>query len=115
MLNKDYDKQLYVAQLALREYIAGYGLMNCWKEKSIAPFHPAESASKKAEALGVEVNGFGIRHYPAGCEKEIMNQVPVAKKEASANSIMRREELPAPAARWNTAKLMEENDAVETG
>ena len=32
--NKEYDKQLYVAfQLALREYIGGFSLMNCWKRK----------------------------------------------------------------------------------
>ena len=109
--NKEYDKQLYVAfQLALREYIAGYGFDELLdKKESIAPFIQQQVAAK-AEALGIEVFGFGIRDIILpGDVKEIMNQVLVAEKKAQANSIMRREETASTRSLLNTAKLMEEN------
>ena len=62
------------------------------------------------EALGVEVNGFGIRDIILpGDMKEIMNQVLIAEKKAQANIIMRREEIASTRSLLNTAKLMEEN------
>src|SRR6478609_1115201 len=59
--NKEWDKQLYVAlQLALREYIAGSSFDELLdKKESIAPFI-LQAVKQKAEALGVEVAGFGI-------------------------------------------------------
>ena len=109
--NKDYDKQLYVAfQLALREYIAGFGFDELLEKKeSIAPFI-LQSVQASAEALGVLVSDFGIRDIILpGDVKEIMNQVLVAEKKAQANSIMRREETASTRSLLNTAKLMEEN------
>lgn len=109
--NKDYDKQLYVAfQLALREYIAGYNFDELLEKKeSMAPFI-LQSVKEKAEALGVEVYGFGIRDIILpGDVKEIMNQVLVAEKKAQANTIMRREETASTRSLLNTARLMEEN------
>ena len=65
---------------------------------------------EKAEALGVEVAGFGIRDIILpGDVKEIMNGVLVAEKKAQANIIMRREETASTRSLLNTAKLMEEN------
>jgi hypothetical protein len=109
--NKEYDKQLYVAfQLASREYIASYSFDELLEKKeSMAPFIQQQMAVK-AEALGIEVNGFGIRDIILpGDVKEIMNQVLVAEKKAQANSIMRREETASTRSLLNTAKLMEEN------
>ena len=109
--NKEYDKQLYVAfQLALREYIASYSFDDLLEKKeSIAPFI-LEQAKVRAEALGVEVLGFGIRDIILpGDVKEIMNQVLVAEKKAQANTIMRREETASTRSLLNTAKLMEDN------
>ncbi|MCX6318668.1 MAG: slipin family protein [Bacteroidetes bacterium] len=109
--NKDYDKQLYVAiQLALREYISGFGFDELLEKKeAIAPFI-LEAVKEKAEVLGVEVTGFGIRDIILpGDIKEIMNQVLVAEKKAQANTIMRREETASTRSLLNTAKLMEEN------
>jgi|SRR5258706_11101150 len=111
LMNKEYDKQLYVAfQLALREYVAGYAFDELLEKKdSIVPF-VLQSAKAKAEALGVEVNGFGIRDIILpGDVKEIMNQVLIAEKKAQANTIMRREETASTRSLLNTAKLMEEN------
>lgn len=109
--NKEYDKQLYVAfQLALREYIADYSFDELLEKKeSIAPFI-LQNVKEKAGALGVEVNGFGIRDIILpGDIKEIMNQVLIAEKKAQANTIMRREETASTRSLLNTAKLMEEN------
>src|SRR3990170_4402351 len=77
--NKEYDKQLYVAfQLALREYVAGYSFDELLEKKeSIAPF-VLQQVKEKAAALGIAVNGFGIRDIILpGDVKEIMNQVLV--------------------------------------
>ncbi|MBA4195960.1 MAG: peptidase [Chitinophaga sp.] len=109
--NKEYDKQLYVAfQLALREYVAGYTLDELLdKKEAIAPF-VLEQVKAKAEQLGIEVKGFGIRDIILpGDVKDIMNQVLVAEKKAQANTIMRREETASTRSLLNTAKLMEEN------
>jgi hypothetical protein len=109
--NKEYDKQLYVAfQLALREYIAGFGFDELLEKKdAIAPFI-LQRIKEDAAALGVEVKGFGIRDIILpGDMKEIMNQVLIAEKKAQANTIMRREETASTRSLLNTAKLMEEN------
>jgi len=109
--NKEYEKQLYVAfQLVLREYIAGFGFDELLEKKaSLAPF-VLQQVKEKAEILGVEVTGFGIRDIILpGDIKEIMNQVLVAEKKAQANTIMRREETASTRSLLNTARLMEEN------
>jgi len=111
LMNKEYDKQLYVAfQLALREYVAGYSFDELLDKKdSIAPFI-LQQVKERADALGMEVNGFGIRDIILpGDVKEIMSQVLIAEKKAQANSIMRREETASTRSLLNTAKLMEEN------
>jgi SPFH domain / Band 7 family len=111
MQNKEYDKQLYVAfQLALREYMAGFSFDELLEKKDGIAAFVLQSVKEKAEALGVEVNGFGIRDIILpGDVKEIMNQVLIAEKKAQANSIMRREETASTRSLLNTAKLMEEN------
>ena len=109
--NKEYDCQLYVIfQLALREYVGGLMFDELLEKKeSITPFILA-AVKNNAEALGIEVNGFGIRDIILpGDVKEIMNQVLIAEKKAQANIIMRREETASTRSLLNTAKLMEEN------
>lgn len=109
--NKEYDKQLYVAfQLALREYIAGYSFDEVLEKKdAMAPF-VLDQVKVKAEALGIEVAGFGIRDIILpGDVKDIMNKVLIAEKNAQANTIMRREETASTRSLLNTAKLMEDN------
>ena len=109
--NNDYEKQLYMAfQLALREYVAGFGFDELLEKKeTIAPFILA-AVKSNATNLGVEVNGFGIRDIILpGDVKDIMNKVLVAEKNAQANSIMRREETASTRSLLNTAKLMEDN------
>lgn len=109
--NKEWEKQLYVSfQLALREYISGFSFDELLEKKeSLSPFI-VQRVAAKAEALGIEVGGFGIRDIILpGDVKEIMNSVLVAEKKAQANIIMRREETASTRSLLNTAKLMEEN------
>jgi hypothetical protein len=109
--NKDFTHQLYVTfQLALREYVGGLPFDELLEKKeSITPFI-LDAVKGNAEALGVEVSGFGIRDIILpGDVKEIMNQVLIAEKKAQANIIMRREETASTRSLLNTAKLMEDN------
>lgn len=109
--NKDYEKQLYVAfQLALREFVAGFNFDELMDKKESIGVAVLELVKSKADALGVNVNGFGIRDIILpGDVKDIMNQVLVAEKKAQANTIMRREETASTRSLLNTAKLMEDN------
>lgn len=109
--NKEYVNQLYVAlQLALREYVAGYGFDELLEKKEGISAFVLETVQDKAAALGIMLNGFGIRDIILpGDVKEIMNQVLVAEKKAQANIIMRREETASTRSLLNTARLMEEN------
>lgn len=109
--NKDYERQLYVAfQFALREYISALSFDELLEKKdAIAPF-VLNAVKQNAEALGVEVKGFGIRDIILpGDVKDIMNKVLVAEKTAQANTILRREETASTRNLLNTAKLMDEN------
>jgi regulator of protease activity HflC (stomatin/prohibitin superfamily) len=112
--NKEYEKQLYtLMQLALREYVGGYTLDELLERKeAIAPF-VMKAISEKAEVLGLEVSGCGIKDVILpGDMKEILNQVLIAEKKAQANTIMRREETASTRSLLNTAKLMEENEML---
>ena len=111
VLNKEYDKQLYVAfQLTLREFVAGYTFDELLEKKESLASIVLEQIKEKATGLGVEVLNFGIRDIILpGDVKEIMNQVLTADKKAQATAIMRREETASTRSLLNTAKLMEEN------
>jgi len=123
--NKEYEKQLYVAfQLALREYIGGLSFDELLEKKETALHERTrgplaegqtlasvlERVQTMADALGIQVAGFGIRDIVLpGDVKDIMNQVLVAEKKAQANIILRREETASTRNLLNTAKLMEDN------
>jgi regulator of protease activity HflC (stomatin/prohibitin superfamily) len=112
--NQNFEKQLYtMLQLALREYVGAYTLDELLERKeSIAPVI-LKAVAEKAEALGVEVTGCGMKDIILpGDMKEILNQVLIAEKKAQANSIMRREETASTRSLLNTAKLMEENEML---
>lgn len=109
--NKEFEKQLYVMfQLMLREYIASLTFDELLQKKESIGSYVAESTRESAAALGIEINGFGIRDIILPGEmKDIMNQVLIAEKKAQANIIMRREETASTRSLLNTARLMEEN------
>jgi regulator of protease activity HflC (stomatin/prohibitin superfamily) len=111
VMNREFDKQLYVLmQLSLREFVGTFTLDELLVKKENISTFVAEAVAVKAEALGVELKGSGIRDIILpGDMKEIMNQVLIAEKKAQANTIMRREETASTRSLLNTAKLMEEN------
>lgn len=110
----DFGRQLYVVfQLALREYVGVLAFDELLEKKETLAPAILQAVRGSAEALGVEVTGFGIRDIILpGDVKEIMNQVLVAEKKAQANIIMRREETASTRSLLNTAKLMEENPVL---
>jgi hypothetical protein len=109
--NKDFDKQLYIQmQMALREIVGKLSFDELMESKDQVAAQVMATAVEKAQALGVELAGFGVKDIILpGDVKEIMNQVLIAEKRAQANVIMRREETASTRSLMNTAKLMEEN------
>lgn len=112
--NKDYEKQLYIfLQFALREYIGKLTLDDLLENKEAITEYVMKSLEGKAENLGVEIRGCGVRDIILPGEmKEIMNRVLIAQKQAQANVITRREETASTRSLLNTAKLMEENEML---
>jgi regulator of protease activity HflC (stomatin/prohibitin superfamily) len=97
-------------QLALREFVGALSLDELLDKKENISAAVLEAVSEKASALGVTLQGSGIRDIILPGEmKDIMNQVLIAEKKAQANTIMRREETASTRSLLNTAKLMEEN------
>lgn len=109
--NKDFDKQLYIQmQMALREIVGKLSFDELMEGKDQIAVQVMAAAVEKAQGLGVELVGFGVKDIILpGDVKEIMNQVLIAEKRAQANVIMRREETASTRSLMNTAKLMEEN------
>lgn len=109
--NKDFDKQLYIQmQMALREIVGRLTFDELMESKDQIATQVLANSTEKAELLGVELLGFGVKDIILpGDVKEIMNQVLIAEKRAQANVIMRREETASTRSLLNTAKLMEEN------
>lgn len=114
LLNKNYEKQLYVAmQLALRRYVGKYTLDDLLDSKEDIATSVHNEVHEMAAMLGVQVLDCGIRDVIlTGEMKDIMNQVLVAQKRAQANIITRREETASTRSLLNTAKLMEENEML---
>ena len=112
--NKDYEKQLYILmQFALREYIGTLTLDELLENKEEISQYVMNSLKEKANNLGIEIRGCGVRDIILPGEmKEIMNQVLIAQKQAQANVITRREETASTRSLLNTAKLMQENDIL---
>lgn len=109
--NKDFEKQLYTQmQMALREITGRQTFDELMENKDQIAANVMASAMDKAQKLGVELLGFGVKDIILpGDVKDIMNQVLIAEKRAQANIIMRREETASTRSLLNTAKLMEEN------
>lgn len=112
--NKDFRQQIYVyVQFALREFVGSLNLDEMLNSKEALSTYVRESLMEKAEKLGVEILGCGLKDIILPGEmKEIMNQVLVAQKRAQANVIARREETASTRSMLNTAKLMEENEML---
>lgn len=112
--NKDYKQQLYIyIQFALREFVGSLVLDEMLNSKEELSKYVRDSLVEKADSLGVEIEGCGLKDIILPGEmKEIMNQVLIAQKRAQANVIARREETASTRSMLNTAKLMEENEML---
>src|SRR3972149_1337634 len=112
--NKDFEKQLYILmQLALREFIGTLTLDEILEKKESISEYVKEALKDKANVLGGEIKGCGVRDIILPGEvKDIMNQVLVPQKKAQANIITRREETASTRSLLNTAKLMEDNEML---
>jgi regulator of protease activity HflC (stomatin/prohibitin superfamily) len=111
---EDFTQSLYrEAQLALRAVIGARELDSLLAEKEGVATESAALLAPRAESLGLEVLGLGIRDLILpGDMKELMNKVTEARKAAEANLITRREETAALRSQSNTAKLLAENPTL---
>lgn len=101
------------AQLALREAVGGRELEQLLQDKEQVTGEIQRSLAARAETLGLEVRGVGIRDVILPGEmKSILNQVIEAQKRAEANLIHRREETAAARSQANTARLLADNPVL---
>ena len=101
------------AQLVLREVIGTRELEAILAEKDSVANELEERLAARMLKYGIEVLSHGIRDIILpGDMKEILNKVILAKKEAEANLISRREETAAMRNQANTAKMLESNPTL---
>jgi regulator of protease activity HflC (stomatin/prohibitin superfamily) len=101
------------AQLALRAVVGARELDAFLADKEAVASELAGAVRPRAEALGIELVGLGIRDVILPGEmKELMNRVTEAKKAAEANFIARREETAAIRSQANTARLLAESPTL---
>lgn len=111
---EDSTQALYrEAQLVLREVIGTRELEAILAEKDSVAKELEERLAARMIKYGIEVLSHGIRDIILpGDMKEILNKVILAKKEAEANLISRREETAAMRNQANTAKMLESNPVL---
>lgn len=111
---EDVKQALYrEAQLALRAVVGARELDALLAEKEAIATEATTLLGARAESLGIQVIGLGIRDLILpGDMKELMNKVTEARKAAEANLITRREETAALRSQSNTAKLLVENPTL---
>ena len=111
---EDSSQALYrEAQLVLREVIGTRELEAVLADKDSLVKELEERLSAKMKEYGIEVLSHGIRDIILpGDMKEILNKVILARKEAEANVISRREETAAMRSQANTAKMLESNPTL---
>lgn len=110
-----HDQALYrEAQLALRAAVGGRSLDALLADKESIGGEVKNALAERANAFGVTVRSVGLRDIILPGEmKSILNQVIEAQKQSEANLIRRREETAAARSQANTARLLEENPALQ--
>ncbi len=111
---EDSSQALYrEAQLVLREVIGTRELEGILADKDSVAKELEERLTLRMTSYGIEVLSHGIRDIILpGDMKEILNKVILARKEAEANIILRREEIAAMRSQANTAKMLESNPVL---
>jgi regulator of protease activity HflC (stomatin/prohibitin superfamily) len=114
MSSGDSAQALYrEAQFALRAQIGGRELDALLSDRNDLAGELEASLRGRAEALGLEIRGFGIRDVILPGEmKALLNRVIEARKAAEAELIARREEVAAMRSRANTARMFEDNPTL---
>jgi hypothetical protein len=101
------------AQLALRAVVGTKELDHFLAAKDEVINELIALMSKRAQEIGIEIIGLGIRDIILPGEmKDLLNKVTEAKKLAEANLIFRREEVAAMRSQLNTAKLLADNPVL---
>ena len=111
---EDASQALYrEAQLVLREVIGTRELEAILADKDSVGKELEERLSARMKVYGIEIQSHGIRDIILpGDMKEILNKVILARKDAEANLILRREEIAAMRSQANTAKMLESNPTL---
>ncbi len=109
-----YSDHLYrELQYGLRKAVAAKTLDELLGDKATLDAEIFAYVAGRVEALGIEVQGVGIKDVILPGEmREILNGVVQAEKQAQANVIRRREEANATRSLLNTAKLIEESPVL---
>lgn len=110
----DWPNQVYLAvQLALREVLSGLTLEALVSERESAGAALVEQARARLPALGIRLEVVAIKDVILPGEiKDLINRVTLAKKEAEALAIKRREETAQTRQLANTARLLENNPVL---
>lgn len=112
--SEDAEQALYKEiQLAIRAEIGGRSLDDLLAEKHQLGDVLLRNLQERASELGLDIQSIGLRDVILPGEmKEILNQVILARKQAEANVITRREEAAAMRSQLNTAKLIADNPTL---
>ncbi|MBX3274669.1 MAG: slipin family protein [Sandaracinaceae bacterium] len=110
----DPEAALYaIAQLALRDYVAGVTLDELLEARDGLARYLVHRAENDARRFGVRVLSIGVKDVILpGDMKTLLNRVIEAEKQAVANVILRREEAAATRAMANAAKVIADNPVL---
>ncbi len=110
----DWPNQVYLAvQLALREVVTARALEALLGERESCGAELLERARARLPEVGISLELAAVKDIILPGEiKDLLNRVTLAKKEAEALSIKRREETASTRQLANTARLLESNPVL---
>ncbi len=110
----DWTNQIYTAvQLAMREVVTGRELDGLLAERESLGTELRDRAKALLPPLGISLEVVAIKDVILPGEiKELLNRVTLARKEAEALAIKRREETAQTRQLANTARLLENNPVL---
>jgi len=105
------ETQVYAAvQLALREVVASKTLDGLLAEREALGRSVLDRARELLPSVGLAIEVAAVKDIVLPGEiKDLLNKVTLARKEAEAQAIRRREEVASTRQLANTAKLLEQN------
>lgn len=108
------EAQLYAAlQLALREAVAARSFDALVADREALSTELVERARRELREVGIAIEAAWVKDITLSAEvKSLVHRVHLARMEAEATSIKRREEVAATRQLANTAKLLEKNPVL---